>query len=69
MFHCAGLVVLLIFLKFFFWGISGNDLYMRDLDLNFFLAYKLSLRDLISRWTPRGKTPNQNMIGTGKPSL
>ena len=43
MFHCAGIVVFLGFLKFFL-GISRNGLYMRDLDLKFFLAYKSSLR-------------------------
>ena len=57
MFHCATIVVFLGFLNFFFFflGISGNGLYMRDLRLKIFLVYKWSLRDSISRWTPRGK--------------
>ena len=46
--HCAGLLCFWDFF-FFFFGIFGNGLYMRDLYKLFFLAYKLSLKDSISR--------------------
>ena len=43
-------------------GIFGNGLYMRDLRLKKFLVYKSSLRDSISRWTPRGKNATSDVI-------
>ena len=63
-----GLLCFWDFLNLFL-GISGNGLYMRDLDLNFFLAYKSSLRDSISRWTPRGKYTKSDVIRTLKSSF
>ena len=42
-FIVLGLLCFWDFLNFFL-GIFGNGLYMRDLDLKFFLAYKSSLR-------------------------
>ena len=60
----------LCFYLFFFFGISGNGLYMRDLDLNFFfLAYKSSLKDSIFKWTPCGKYAKSDVIRTLKSSL
>ena len=58
------------------WG-GGNGLYMRELNmcvrrLNMQgkgWAYKLSLRDSISRWPPHEKNAKSNMIKTLKPSL
>ena len=43
------IVVFLGFLNFFFFCIFGNGLYMRDLYKFFFLVYKLSFKDSISR--------------------
>ena len=59
----------LIFFVFVFGGISRNGLYMRDLRLKNFSAYKSSLRDLIFKWTLRGKNAISDMIKPWKPSL
>ena len=53
----SGIVVFLGFIKFFFFffGYFWEWFVHERLRLKFFLAYKSSLRDSISRWTPRGK--------------
>ena len=55
------------FLKIFFWVFLEWLIHER-LRLKFFLAYKSSLRDLISRWTPRGKYAKSDVIRTLKSS-
>ena len=55
------------FLNFFFLGIFGNGVYR--LRLKKILAYKSSLRDSISKWTPRGKYTISDVIRTLKSGL
>ena len=52
----SGIVVFLGFINFFFFfGYFWKWFVHERLRLKYFLAYKSSLRDSISRWTPRGK--------------
>ena len=56
------------FLKFVF-GYFWEWLVHERLRLKFFLAYKLSLRDSIFRWTPRGKYTKLDVIRALKSSF
>ena len=60
-FSVAKIVVFLGFLKNFF-GYFWEWLVHERLRLKLFLAYKLSLRDSIFKWTPRGKNATSDMI-------
>ena len=67
-FIMLGLLCIWDFLKKnfgYFWEWLVNE----RLRLKFFLAYKSSFRDLISRWTPRERNTKSDVIRTLKPSL